>query len=170
MNPAQITAFDYDKQQWLDGEPARLLRLKQLRKELETLSGPRGQKFFDQTKQNHRGLRTIGESIRACELQIAELEALAPCTPARIANQEQQTKPTLYGELVAAGVEIANHESDLYVPDTAQVREILARYPISKANARPFRNQITKTVWLDIPFAFLPWWEARQNRNTGRAA
>lgn len=71
---------------------------------------------------------------------------------------------TLYAELIAAGVLVDNHESDLYCPDTPAVREILARYPISQANARGFSNQRPPNVgerWLDIPFAFLPWWEKR---------
>jgi hypothetical protein len=37
-----MNAYDYDEQRWLQGESARQLRLRQLREELELLSGPRG--------------------------------------------------------------------------------------------------------------------------------
>jgi len=68
---------------------------------------------------------------------------------------------SLYQELKAAGVPMANHESDLYVPDTEQVRAILDKYPVSKSNARRFTNQVEGGTWIDIPFAFEPWWERR---------
>lgn len=73
--------------------------------------------------------------------------------------------PTLYAALLAAGVPIDNHESDLYFPVTEQSTAILAQYPHSKANATTFANQRPPNVgqrWYDVPFAFLPWWEARQ--------
>jgi len=72
-----------------------------------------------------------------------------------------ESKETLYDTIKAAGIEHSNHESDLYLPDTPEVRAILDRFPISKGNAQRFTNQITKTSWIDVPFAFLPWWRAR---------
>lgn len=69
---------------------------------------------------------------------------------------------SLYEALMAAGIPVDNHESDLYAPDTPQVREILARYPISQSNTRRFINQVEGGQWLDIPFAFDPWWIKRQ--------
>ena len=71
---------------------------------------------------------------------------------------------TLYEELVSAGVPVANHESDLYVPDTPEVRVILERHPQENGNAKGFINQAPPHVgerWLDVPFAYRPWWEAR---------
>lgn len=73
---------------------------------------------------------------------------------------------TLYDELKAAGVALSNHESDLYCESTPQAREILARWPLEKSNARGFINQAPPHKgehWLDIPFAFHPWWQARVN-------
>lgn len=72
-----------------------------------------------------------------------------------------------FAAIVASGIEYANHESDLYVPDSPQVREILKHYPTNERNASAFINQAPPHVgerWLDIPFAFLPWWEARQTK------
>lgn len=67
----------------------------------------------------------------------------------------------LYTEIKAAGIECASHESDLYLPDTEQVRAILDKYPLSKANATRFKNQINGQIWIDVPFAYLPFWERR---------
>ena len=68
---------------------------------------------------------------------------------------------TLFDTIKTEGIEYSNHESDLYLPDTPRVREILKDFP-GKSETR-FRNQITGTVWLEIPFAYLPWWEKRLN-------
>lgn len=70
---------------------------------------------------------------------------------------------TLYEELKAAGVEIGNHESDLYFPVTEATTAILHK-PEHRANyeiTTTFLNNITHTLWYDVPFAFAPWWERR---------
>lgn len=36
---------------------------------------------------------------------------------------------TLFNEIKTAGIPYASHESDLYVPDIAQVREITGQVP-----------------------------------------
>ncbi len=75
--------------------------------------------------------------------------------------------PTLYAELKAAGVEVANHESDLYFPDTEETRAILDRHPLQKNNAQRFTNQAAPNKgerWIDVPFAFIPFWEKVQRR------
>jgi hypothetical protein len=80
-------------------------------------------------------------------------------------GETMNSKPSLFEEIQAAGIPFANHESDLYVPDTEQVRAILARHPVSKSNATTFVNQAPPHKgerWLDIPFAYAPWWGARQ--------
>lgn len=71
---------------------------------------------------------------------------------------------TLYEEIKSAGIEIDSHESDLYVPDSPAVREILDRYPLSKSNARRFANRRPPNIgqiWIDIPFAYLPFWDRK---------
>jgi hypothetical protein len=68
---------------------------------------------------------------------------------------------SIYAEVKAAGGYIGNHESDLYIEDTAENRTILARYPVEKSNATWFRNQVTGKSCIDIPFGFMPFWEAR---------
>lgn len=63
----------------------------------------------------------------------------------------------LYQEIVEAGIEHEGRNSDLYVPDTAAVREILARH--KGWHVSGFMNQITKTRWLDVAFAYAPFWD-----------
>ncbi len=74
----------------------------------------------------------------------------------------------IYDQLKAAGAQIDNHESDLYVKADDVSRPIIeaARTkgdPAAK-NATTFRNQRPEEkgqIWYDIPFAYSPWWEAR---------
>ena len=63
---------------------------------------------------------------------------------------------TQYKKLVAEGIETANHCSDLHFPVTERTKEILREYP----DAKPimFLNQITKTTWFQVNFAYDPFW------------
>ncbi len=74
----------------------------------------------------------------------------------------QIEKGSLYEALKAAGIQVANHESDLYFPITAESTAILDRYPTSKGNAEQFNNQVEGGRWYDVPFAYTPWWDARK--------
>lgn len=65
---------------------------------------------------------------------------------------------TLYREMIEAGVETDSHESDLYVLATPEAREILARHPTEAKNARGFVSAVDKRFWIDIPFAYEPFW------------
>ena len=71
---------------------------------------------------------------------------------------------SLFETIKEAGIPFDSHESDLYLPATPQVREILNRFPLQKGNATSFINQVEGGQWLDIPFAYLPFWEAKQKR------
>ena len=77
---------------------------------------------------------------------------------------------TLYESLKAAGIETDHHESDLYFPATQSSREILARFPLQKSNARPFVNQVSGGVWIDVPFAWDPYWERVARISRARSA
>ena len=65
---------------------------------------------------------------------------------------------TVYDALKNAGCKLDNHESDLYVEDTATAREIIARFDL-KAN--PFRSQIDQAMWLELPFMHQPFWDRK---------
>jgi hypothetical protein len=54
--------------------------------------------------------------------------------------------------------EIDHHESDLYVLDTPAVREILRTHG---RTATPFKSDIDQKIWLEIPFAYTPFWTER---------
>jgi hypothetical protein len=75
----------------------------------------------------------------------------------------------LYAMLKAAGVPTDHHESDLYFKATKQGLEILRHFPKQAQNARGFKSEIDGTRWVDVPFAYAPWWEKRQRRNPGAA-
>lgn len=67
-------------------------------------------------------------------------------------------KRDVYAALKAAGIETANHESDLYARDSLEARRIVyaCGYP-----AVQFRGT-DGALWLDLPFAFTPFWTAKQ--------
>lgn len=65
--------------------------------------------------------------------------------------------PSVYADCVAAALEIDSHESDLYVRDTPAAREILARH---RAHFDRFVGS-DGAAWLDAPFLYLPFWQAK---------
>jgi hypothetical protein len=79
--------------------------------------------------------------------------------------RREREAQNLYDELVAAGCMIDHHESDLYVQLTPTAVRILERYPLNHRSARPFNHTTRAEVWLDIPFAYLPWWRERHVRH-----
>ncbi len=67
---------------------------------------------------------------------------------------------SIYTDMKEAGVETDNHFSDLYVKDCPAARKVLTNH-----------GRYTKTVrfvardneeWLDIPFAYDPFWEEKR--------
>ena len=54
----------------------------------------------------------------------------------------------------------ANHESDLYVPQTDETNALIKLYDLR--GVTQFRNQVDGEWWYDIPFGYLPWWEANR--------
>jgi len=66
----------------------------------------------------------------------------------------------IYEAMVAAGVEISNHYSDLYVPKNEVTAAIVRQY-FGSVTTTIFTCQLDGKSWYDIPFAFLPYWERR---------
>lgn len=66
-----------------------------------------------------------------------------------------------YAELLAIGAELDHHESDLYAKYTP---EVMALVKDTGCTFSTFISQIDGKLWLDIPFAYLPFWERRQSR------
>ena len=69
---------------------------------------------------------------------------------------------SLYSELLAAGVDISNHESDLYFEINDISDAILKNHP--EARPKRFLNQMTKTMWYEVYFAYDPWWARREGK------
>lgn len=67
---------------------------------------------------------------------------------------------TLYTDLVEAGVDVSNWQSDLYAPVNETVREILKRYPNQSRSI--FTSAIDGKPHYEFPFAFDPFWERRK--------
>ena len=65
---------------------------------------------------------------------------------------------TLYDELKENGITISNYRSTLYFESTPLSREILDRYPLQKASSSTFTDNITKQLWIDVPFEYMPFW------------
>jgi hypothetical protein len=59
--------------------------------------------------------------------------------------------------MVTAKVMIDSHYSDLYVELCDLTISIMKEYPAISYEA--FHNEVTGTIWLDIPFCFTPYWE-----------
>lgn len=71
---------------------------------------------------------------------------------------------TIYQQMVEAGAEIDNHKSDLYVKSTPKTREIIRGYEYLNS-VTTFTSQIDGQLWMDIPFAFDPFWEEVRTRS-----
>lgn len=70
---------------------------------------------------------------------------------------------SIYDQLKAANVELDHHESDLYAPVNDTTRAIVKEYKF-RSNVTTFTSQIDHTLWYDIPFAYLPFWEKAARR------
>jgi len=74
----------------------------------------------------------------------------------------------LYQRLTEAGIETDHHESDLYVRATPEAFKILREE--KRAGCYTFRSQLDGKLWVDVPFAYQPFWDAVQNRSQLEAA
>lgn len=72
---------------------------------------------------------------------------------------------TLYDEIKQANVPMDHHESDLYFLATPESRKILDKYPDKKQNSKCFISQIDNQIWIDVPFAFQPFWDKVEKLN-----
>lgn len=75
---------------------------------------------------------------------------------------------SLYAQLKAAGCAIDNHESDLYVRDSETARRIIKAVNDAGREGNLGQRWATSAfrgtdghVWIDIPFAYDPWWSKR---------
>ena len=69
---------------------------------------------------------------------------------------------SLYDTLTEAGIETANHGTDLYFPATSEALEILDQFPQQKGISERFVNEAPPNVgeqWVNVPFAYDPAWQ-----------
>lgn len=69
-------------------------------------------------------------------------------------------RPSLYSMLLAEGCEIDHYNTDLYVLDTRESREIMALFEGfgGKTNKQRFRSERDNKLWWDLPFHYNPRW------------
>lgn len=70
---------------------------------------------------------------------------------------------SIYTEMIEAGVPTDSHESDLYALVNDKSREIVQSYD-HKGIVKTFVNTDGKQ-WYDIPFAYDPFWAAKNARS-----
>ena len=69
---------------------------------------------------------------------------------------------TIYEELKATGEELGNWQSDLYCPVTPETTKIIDKYKF-RENVTTFISSFPGIQMYDIPFAFDPFWEKRND-------
>jgi hypothetical protein len=74
---------------------------------------------------------------------------------------------SLYKDLVRAGIPTDHHESDLYVLDTPAARETVKKYGYK---FQTFTSNIDGKRWLDVSFAYEPFWEKKTQARMGAAS
>jgi len=68
----------------------------------------------------------------------------------------------LYDKLKDAGIVMDSHESDLYVPSSAEALKLIKEHGF---NYSFFRSNIDGKLWIEVPFAYSPWWDERLANN-----
>ena len=65
----------------------------------------------------------------------------------------------VYRDLLDAGFELDHHEGDLYVKLTPESLRIVKDSGWSTWSF--FHHQVKQETWIEVPFGYVPWWEAR---------
>ena len=70
---------------------------------------------------------------------------------------------SLYGLCKLAGLQMDHYESDLYVRESGEAWELINQYQRQHGfhTARRFIDSIDGDAWIEIPFAYQPWWDER---------
>tara|TARA_R110000822_G_scaffold310554_1_gene444020 strand:- start:2827 stop:3048 length:222 start_codon:yes stop_codon:yes gene_type:complete len=66
------------------------------------------------------------------------------------------SKRTLYEKLLAIGADMVAHESDLWVYDRPDVRELVEASQLSYVESGPATSRL-----IDVAFAWDPYWQTR---------
>ncbi len=82
-----------------------------------------------------------------------------------IDEAKMRNNGSLFDELEAAGCQLDNHESDLYVRDTPEARAILNQHG---QKFTTFTSDADGQRWLDVPFMYAPFWRKKGMTGNGR--
>jgi len=69
--------------------------------------------------------------------------------------------PSIYAQVIERGIQHSQHESDLYLPVNTETMALIKDYRF-RSNVTTFRSNIDGKLWYDVPFAYLPFWEAKK--------
>lgn len=107
----------------------------------------------------HHARRTIAESDgarreRAIQARDQQFEQ-PPVVP---------TNRSIHQQMLAAGVEVDHHESDLYARVTPESTRILeeAGIVVDGHNASVFTSEVDGERWYDLLFKYDPFWAKKQ--------
>jgi len=73
---------------------------------------------------------------------------------------------SIFQQATVAGLEMGNHASDLHLKDTPEARAIIAAWEAETGmskSATYFTSDIDNTRWIDLPFAYDPFWGKQAN-------
>lgn len=70
---------------------------------------------------------------------------------------------SLYERLTEAGCILGSYQSDLHVLATSRSKEVIRAFEAEGgiSNQRTFTSAVDGAEWIDLPFAYDPWWEER---------
>lgn len=109
----------------------------------------------------HTARRIVSESEGARrEREIDELNQQFKQPPVVPANR------SLHQQMLAAGVEVDSHYSDLYAKVTPESTRILgeAGLAVDGHNVSVFTSNIDGEQWYDLPFKYDPFWDKVERR------
>lgn len=102
----------------------------------------------------HTARRIVSESEGARrEREINELDRQFERPAVLPANR------SLHQQMLAAGVELDSHESDLYARVTPESTHIVEE---SGHSSTVFKSEVDGRMWYDLPFAYDPFWAKKQ--------
>lgn len=111
----------------------------------------------------HDARRIVAESDGARDIREQhELEQQWEAPPVAPTNR------SIHQQMLAAGVEVDHHESDLYAKVTPESTRILeeAGIVVDGHNASTFTSQVDGERWYDLPFKYDTSWDKKQQSVT----
>ena len=79
-----------------------------------------------------------------------------------------EDRKSLYERLVEAGCETDSWQSDLYVREIEMAKQIIRDFESEGgiSNKENFISERDGQRWIDLPFAFKPYWDARNRADS----